>query len=92
MTSLGFVRVDIITDDNVIEGGLDKRSSLDSIQQAVFASTLTNLNPAVAVYDTDGVWGKYEYRIWSAAKKLGLKFIWYKDFEIIDVQKYLSNQ
>ena len=35
------IRIDIVTDQYVIEGGLDKRSSLDSIQQAVFASTLT---------------------------------------------------
>ena len=70
------VRIDIVTDEYVIEGGLDKRSSLDSIQQAVFASTITGKKPAVAIYDTDGHWGKYEHRIWSASKKLGIRFIW----------------
>ena len=36
------IRVDVVTDEYVIEGGyLDKRSSLDSIQQAVFASTIS---------------------------------------------------
>jgi hypothetical protein len=70
------IRVDIVTDEYVIEGGLDKRSSLDSIQQAVFASTIAGKKPAVAIYDTNGIWGKYEHRIWSATKKLGVKFFW----------------
>ena len=70
------IRIDIVTDEYVIEGGLDKRSSLDSIQQAVFASTLTGKKPAVAIYDTNHFWGKYEHRIYSSAKKLGIKFFW----------------
>lgn len=71
------VRIDIVTDEYVIEGGLDKRSSLDSIQQAVFASTLSGKEPAIAVYDTDGMWGKYEQRIWTVANELGIKFFWF---------------
>ena len=71
------VRIDIVTDEYVIEGGLDKRSSLDSLQQAVFASTLSGKEPAVAIYDTDGVWGKYEQRIWTVANELGIKFFWF---------------
>ena len=39
------IRIDIVTDEYVIEGGKDKRSSLDSIQQAVFASTLADKKP-----------------------------------------------
>jgi hypothetical protein len=74
--SIASIRIDIVTDEYVIEGGLDKRSSLDSIQQAVFASTLTGKKPAVAIYDTNGSWGKYEHRIYSSAKKLGIKFFW----------------
>ena len=69
------IRIDIVTDQYVIEGGLDKRSSLDSIQQAVFASTLTGKKPAVAIYDTNGSWGKYEHRIYSTAKELGILLI-----------------
>ena len=76
------IRIDIVTDKYVIEGGLDKRSSLDSIQQAVFASTLTGKKPAVAIYDTNGVWGKYEHRIFSVAKKLGVKYFWVSGNEI----------
>ena len=78
------IRIDIETDDYVIEGGKDKRSSLDSVQQAVFASTLSGKKPAVAIYDTDGKWGKYEHRIWIAAKELGIRYIWFSNNEIIE--------
>ena len=37
----GFILIDCETDSEVIEGGLDKRASLDSVQQALFASKLT---------------------------------------------------
>ena len=79
------IRVDVVTDEYVIEGGLDKRSSLDSIQQAVFASTISGKKPAVAIYDTNGFWGKFEHRIWSAAKKLNVKFYWVSGNEIKEV-------
>ena len=78
------IRVDIVTDKFAIEGGLDKRSSLDSIQQAVFAASLINKRPAVAIYDTDGQWGKYEHRIWQAAKKLNIRFIWVSQGKVIE--------
>ena len=85
-TLLGSIRIDVETEEYVIEGGKDKRSSLDSIQQTVFASTLSGKKPAVAIYDTDGVWGKYEHRVWAAAKELGIKFIWFQNGQIRDVQ------
>ena len=72
----GYVIVDIETASMVIEGGLDKRYSLDSVQQALFASVITGKTPAVAIYDTDGVWGKIEHRIFKAAKLAGVKFFW----------------
>ena len=81
---IGSIRIDIVTDQYVIEGGLDKRSSLDSIQQAVFASTLTGKKPAVAIYDTNGSWGKYEHRIYSTAKELGIKFFWISDNKVYE--------
>lgn len=62
-TKTAKIRIDIETDDYVIEGCKDKRSSLDRVQQAVFASILSGKKPAVAIYDTDGKWGKYEHRI-----------------------------
>ena len=58
----------------VIEGGLDKRSSLDSVQQTLFASTLTGKKPVIVIYDTDGIEGRFEYRIKTVAKNLGIKF------------------
>ena len=69
-----FVIVDIETDKQVIECGLDKRSSLDSIQQALFFSVLTGKAPVVVIYNTDGKIGAYEYRIKEACKKAGIKF------------------
>ena len=78
------IRINIETDEYVIEGGKDKRSSLDSIQQAVFASILSGKKSAVAIYDTDGKWGKYEHRIWIAAKELGIRYIWISGGQIIE--------
>ena len=83
-TETSMIRIDIETDEYVIEGGRDKRSSLDSVQQAVVASVLSGKKPAVAIYDTDGKWGKYEHRIWIAAKELGIRYIWFSNDEIIE--------
>jgi len=47
-----YLLVDIVTSTYVIKGGLDKRSSLDSLQQAIFTSVLNGKRPAVALYDT----------------------------------------
>ncbi len=74
-TKQSFVKIDCETDSYVYEGGLDKRSSLDSVQQAVFFSVLTNKKPAIVVFDTDNIYGKYEYRIKAVAERLGVKFI-----------------
>ena len=40
-----YVKIDCETDTTVYEGGLDKRSSLDSLQQALFFSALTGKRP-----------------------------------------------
>ena len=50
--------MDCETSNYVIEGGLDKRSSLDSLQQALFFSVLTGKVPIVVIYDTDGMVGQ----------------------------------
>ena len=71
----GYVKVDCETSDSVYEGGLDKRSSLDSLQQAVFFSVLTGKKPVVVIYDRDGKLGKYEYRIMKACEKVGVRFL-----------------
>uniref|UniRef100_UPI0034DF080E hypothetical protein n=1 Tax=Candidatus Thiodubiliella endoseptemdiera TaxID=2738886 RepID=UPI0034DF080E len=74
-TKQSFVKIDCETENYVYEGGLDKRSSLDSVQQVKFFSILTGKKPAIVIYDTDGEFGKYEYRIKQVAKSLGVKFI-----------------
>ena len=69
-----FVKVDCETSTTVYEGGLDKRSSLDSLQQALFFSVLTGKRPAVVIYDTDGQEGRFEYRIRTACQKAGVRY------------------
>ena len=69
-----YVKVDCETSTTVYEGGLDKRSSLDSLQQALFFSVLTDKRPAVVIYDTDGQEGQFEYRIRNACQKSGVRY------------------
>ena len=71
----GYVVVDCETESFVIEGGLDRRSSLDSLQQALFASVLTGKAPAVVIYDSDGQVGRYEHRIQAACESVGVLFL-----------------
>lgn len=73
----GYVFVDCETSDTVWEGGLDKRSSLDSVQQSLFFSALTGKQPGIVIYDTDGVEGQYEYRIRIAAELAGVQYLSY---------------
>ena len=71
------IRIDCETADTVIEVGLDKRSSLDSVQQALFAASLTGKTPVVAMIDTDGRVGPYETRIRAAAAMAGVDYVTY---------------
>ncbi|WP_425090977.1 hypothetical protein [Tropicimonas sp. S265A] len=75
---LHHIRVDCVTEDTVIEVGLDRRSSLDSVQQALFAAHLTGKIPQVTLIDTDGREGPFEYRIRSAAKAANVDYAVYK--------------
>jgi len=68
------VRIDCATNDSVVEVGMDKRSSLDSVQQALFASHLTGKAPVIYLVDTDGRIGKYETRIRAAAGMADVEF------------------
>ena len=77
------VYVDCETAHTVWEGGLDKRTSLDSIQQALFFHYVTGKTPAVVIYDTDGVEGRYEYRIRIAAELAGVRYETYTGVEEI---------
>ena len=68
------ISVDCETATHVYEGGLDKRASLDSVQQALFAAHLTGKLPAVVIYDSDGKEGQYEYRIRIAAELARVRY------------------
>ena len=69
------VRVDCETSDTVYEGGLDRHSSLDSVQQALFFAALTGKKPTVVIYDTDGQIGEFEHRIQVACERAGVTFL-----------------
>jgi len=69
-----YVRLDCETQTYAIEVGLDKRSSLDSVQQAEFAGWLAGKEPMVILVDRDGREGAIEYRVETAAKRLGVEY------------------
>ena len=69
-----YIKVDCETSTEVIEAGLDKRSSLDSLQQALFFKHLTGKTPVIVIYDTDGKEGIYEFRIKAASKLAGVEY------------------
>ncbi|MFW8594361.1 hypothetical protein [Cribrihabitans neustonicus] len=69
------IRMDCVTGNRVIEFGLDKRSNLDSLQQALFAAEVTGKAPVIALIDTDGKMGRFEWRIARAANAAGVP-IW----------------
>ena len=79
-----YVVADCVTDTHAWEGGLDRRSSLDSVQQALFFSALTGKEPGVVLYDTDGTEGQYEYRIRIAAQLAGVEYVSYDWQEGLD--------
>ena len=67
------VRVDCETASHVIEVGFDgKRSSYDSIHQAVFAASLTGKLPMVVLIDTDGREEAVQYQVRTVARHLGI--------------------
>lgn len=73
------VRLDCETATHAIEVGLDKRSSLDSVQQAEFAGWLAGKEPMVILVDRDGIEGAIEYRVKIAARRLGVAYRSYSD-------------
>ena len=68
------IRVDCETDTHVIEVGLDKRSALDSVQQALFAANLTGKRPMVIMVDRDGREDQYELRVRTVAEMTGVEY------------------
>ena len=74
-TGAASIRVDCENTNRVIEFGLDKRSSLDSVQQALFASEVTGKEPVVVIIDRDGDFGRFEWRIARAVNIADVPFI-----------------
>lgn len=74
-----YVRLDCETETHAIEVGLDKRSSLDSVQQAEFAAWLAGKEPMVILINRDGIEGAMEYRVETAARRLGVAYRTYSD-------------
>jgi predicted RecB family endonuclease len=72
-----YVVVDCETETHVIEVGLDKRSSLDSVQQAEFFAWVTGKLPMMIIVDQDGIEGQYEYQIKRSARRLGIRYYSY---------------
>lgn len=78
------IRVDCETDTHVVEVGFDaKRSSLDSVHQAIYAAELTGKLPMVVVIDTNGVEENVEYQLRTVARAAGVSYLTVdKDFLI----------
>lgn len=74
-TGQRYVSVDCETKNMVIEAGLDKRSSLDSVHQALFYAHLSGKQAGVVIYDTDGEEGAIEYQIRTVCKMTGVFFL-----------------
>ena len=69
------VRVDCITEAFAIEIGLDgRRSSYDSVHQAIFYGYLTERAPMVIMVDTDGIEDNTEYQVRTVAQALGVAY------------------
>lgn len=70
------IRVDCETATHVYEVGFDgKRSSFDSLHQAVFAAKLTGKLPAIVIIDTDGRVEPVEYQVRTVARAAGVSFL-----------------
>ena len=78
------IRVDCETETHVVEVGFDaRRSSLDSVHQALYAAELTGKLPMVVVIDTNGVEENVEYQLRKVAGAAGVSYLTVdKDFLI----------
>lgn len=90
---LHYIKVDCETDSHVFEIGLDKRSSNDSLHQALFAAELSGKIPAVVMIDTDGREDQYELQVRKVAEATGVDYeVYDKDFLIRwQMTEYLRN-
>ena len=82
--SAHYVRVDCVRDIHAIEIGLDDcRSSLDSLQQALFYGALLDRAPMVILVDTDGREDPTEFQVETAARATGVAY------RVIDVDFFI---
>ena len=78
------IRVDCETGTDVIEVGLDaKRSSFDSVVQAMVAASLTGKRPMIVIIDTNGVEEGEEWQVETAARASGIAYRTYTKAELI---------
>lgn len=70
----GKIRIDIETKTHAIEAGLDRRSSLDSIHQVLFAANLSGKQPMIIIYDTNQKEGVMEYQLRILSNQLGIAY------------------
>jgi len=72
------VRVDCLTETHAIEIGLDaRRSSYDSVHQAVFAAAQSDRDPMVVMVDTNGVEDNAEFQVETVARQTEVNYIVY---------------
>ncbi len=78
------IRVDCETDTHVIEVGFDaKRSSQDSLHQALFAAERTGKLPMIVIIDTNGVEENVQYQVETVARAASVSYLTVtKDFLI----------
>jgi hypothetical protein len=81
------VRIDCLTETHAIEIGLDgRRSSYDSVHQAIFYGYLTEREPMVILVDTDGEEDNTEYQVRTVAQALGV------DYRVYDLDYLIRYQ
>ncbi len=89
------VRMDCLTSEHAIEIGLDdRRSSYDSVHQAIFYAHLTERAPMVIMIDTNGVEDNAEFQVRTVAQALDVDYRSYDlDFLIRwQMTSYLRNR
>lgn len=70
------IRVDCETPTHVVEVGFDgKRSSYDSVHQALFAAHLTGKLPMVVIIDTDGKEEAVEFQVETTARMANVSYL-----------------
>ncbi|MEJ6398408.1 hypothetical protein [Yoonia sp. 208BN28-4] len=70
------IRVDCETPTHVVEVGFDaKRSSQDSLHQALFAAEQSGKLPMVVIIDTNGIEENVQYQVRTVARSLDVSYL-----------------